>query len=136
MNFNIRLFFKINKLVGKSRFWDAFGRAGAEWVIFAMIAWFITVVCLVYLPDRTSILICVGFLGVAIVTSWVVNKIIGLIVKQSRPYVVYPETKVLLDPRPLFSNKTFPSDHATIAFLIFFIALLLRLPPAYPHGQW
>ncbi len=128
MNFNTRLFFKINSLVGKSKFWDAFGRAGAEWVVVAMLGWFFTAAASIALPDWFLLAKQVGFLGVVLSLAWLTNNIIGLVVKQSRPYVVFTQTKVLIDPPPHFPHKTFPSDHTTLALLVFLVAVALHLP--------
>lgn len=139
MNFNISLFFKINALVGKNRFWDAFGRSGAEWVVLAIFGWIVSTICIVFLPDYQAVAVYIGVFCGAFGVSWVLNRFIGYIVKQPRPYVVYSQTKVLLEPRPIFSNKTFPSDHVTIAFLAFFLAVFLNLPWSYnllPLALW
>ena len=54
MDWNARLFLAINRLVGKNRWFDAFGRAGAEWVIFGMAAWFLVGLWMVRMPDRKA----------------------------------------------------------------------------------
>jgi len=128
MNLNTRIFFKINQFLGKSSVLDAFGRAGAEWAIIASLGWFITTIFVVLDPDWKLAILYSGFFGICILVTWGLNTVIGKIVKQPRPYIIYPQTKVLLNPRPIFSNKTFPSDHTTFAFLIFFVAVFLGLP--------
>jgi undecaprenyl-diphosphatase len=128
MNFNTRLFFKINNLVGKNKWLDAFGRAGAEWVILAMLGWFFTSAAYSNLPDLWLLTKKILFLGLVLSLAWLTNNIVGLVVKQPRPYVVYSQTRVLLDPSPHFPNKTFPSDHTALAFIIFLVAISLHLP--------
>jgi undecaprenyl-diphosphatase len=52
---------------------------------------------------------------------------------------VYPQTKTLFSPLPHFPNKTFPSDHTTLAFVIFFVSLFLGLPWSWhllPLALW
>jgi len=137
MDWNARLFLIINRLVGKNRWLDAFGRAGAEWVIFGMVGWFIVGLWMMRMPDRKAMLLGVMILGSAwslgILLSWV----IGLIVKESRPHIKHPESSLLFIP--LSNWKSFPSDHALSAFLLFFLAILLHLPAAWallPLALW
>jgi undecaprenyl-diphosphatase len=125
MNLDQKLFFKINGLVGKNRFLDVFGRIGAKYVIFLI---FVLALIIAWeLEGKYGVL---GFLFVFVfmwLPTFVVNVIIGLIVKRPRPYVAFPsQAKPLF--RPKFENwKSFPSDHAMTVFVIFFL-LLFFLP--------
>lgn len=125
MNFNVSLFFKINSLVGRNRWLDLFGKVGAEFVIIAMLGWY---VASVFLGSKTSpvIWIRIGTFAFAWVLGWLINILIGKIVKEPRPHVTYPESKLLF--QPLMSWKSFPSDHAMSAFLMVFLAVLFGLP--------
>ncbi len=137
MDWNTRLFLKINSLVGKNRWFDAFGRAGAEWVIFGMAAWFLVGLWMVRMPERKAMFIGVMILGSAWALGIMLSLLIGMIVKESRPHVKHPESHLLF--YPLSNWKSFPSDHAFSAFLLFFLGLLLGLPAAWallPMALW
>lgn len=124
MNFNVSLFFKINKLVGKNRWLDLFGKAGAEWVIIAMLGWYVTSV-LIRETDPEAIILRLIVLGGAWVVGWLLNIFIGSIVKEPRPHITYPQSNILF--QPMMSWKSFPSDHAFSAWLIFFMAFMFNL---------
>ncbi len=126
MNWNIRLFFTINKLQGKSKLLDAFGRAGAEFVIIAMLAWFATSVWVDRGGDWWDIAVPFAFLASFGLLGWGLNFLLAEIVKEPRPILTYPETKLLF--KPLENWKAFPSDHAMVAWFIFFTAFLFNLP--------
>jgi undecaprenyl-diphosphatase len=137
MDWNTRLFLKINSLVGKNRWFDAFGRAGAEWVIFGMAAWFLVGMWMVRMPDRKAMFIGVMILGSAWSIGIMLSLLIGMMVKESRPHTKHPESNLLF--HPLSSWKSFPSDHAFSAFLLLFLALMLGLPAAWallPLALW
>ena len=137
MDWNTNLFLKINRLVGKNRWLDAFGRAGAEWVIFGMAAWFLGTMWMVRMPDRKSMLLGVMILGSAWAMGIMLSWLIGLIVKETRPHVKHPESHLLF--QPLSNWKSFPSDYTFTSFLFFFLALLLGLPAAWallPLALW
>lgn len=137
MDWNTRLFLKINNLVGKNKWADAFGRAGAEWAIFGMAAWFLVSLWLARMPDKKAIFIGVMILGSAWAMGIILSLLIGLIVKENRPHVKHPESRLLF--YPLSNWKSFPSDHSFSAFLIFFLAILLNLPAAWallPLALW
>lgn len=125
MNFNVSLFFKINNLLGKNRWLDLFGKAGAEWVIVAMLGWFLASVYLTENGDGLAFVIRALTLLGAWFLGWVIDILIGKIVKEPRPHITYPESKLMF--RPLMSWKSFPSDHAMTAWLIFFIGFMFNL---------
>jgi undecaprenyl-diphosphatase len=125
MNFNVSLFFRVNKLVGRNRWLDLFGKAGAEYVIIAMLGWYAASVFMAT-DDVRLILLRLGVVLVAWFSSWLVNIFIGSIVQEPRPHVTYPESKLLF--QPFMSWKSFPSDHATAAWLVFFLAAMFGLP--------
>lgn len=139
MDLNTRIFFKINNLAGRNWLIDALGRAGAEWVILAMVGWYITFLCVDYLRNRQAIFLFLCFLVGAIVAGWLLNLFISIFIHKPRPYVTYPGVRILLNPHPYFSGKTFPSDHTTAAFLIFFMALILNVSWSWellPMALW
>jgi len=137
MNMNHRLFLKINAEAGKNRWLDAFGRAGAEWVILGMGGWYVAISLILkfgnklamYLPIMTF-LVCAG-------VGLLVSNIIGFFIQEVRPRLRFPEIRVLFWPAS--SWKSFPSDHTFGAFLIFFLALVFNLPTAWsllPLAIW
>lgn len=137
MRWSSRLFLKINSLVGRYQWLDAVGRSGAEWGVFTMFGWFVASDLIAYLPNRRAALSPMLFFGAAWALGWLLNIFIGLLVKEPRPHLKHPETRLLF--QPLMSWKSFPSDHAMSAWLIFFMALVFGLPLAwslFPLAVW
>lgn len=137
MNLNTRIFLKINGLVGKSRWLDSFGRAGGEFVVVAMIAWYIASDLVDRLPNKRLAFWPLAFLAAAWAVGWLANLLIGMIVREPRPFVTLPQTRVLF--QPIMSWKSFPSDHSMSVFLIVFMAFVFHLPGAWaliPMALW
>ena len=137
MNLNVRLFKRINALVGSSKLLDAFGRAGAELVVVAMLVWFVLSDLSAYLPSKRAALLPILFLGTAWTVGWFLDLFIGIIVREPRPHMTHPESKLLFTP--LMNWKSFPSDHAMSSWLIFCIAVVFHLPFAWgllPLALW
>ena len=126
MNLNITLFQKINSLQGRNRWLDLFGKTGAEWVIIAMIGWYAASTIIDQYGNFQMIALRLVLLCVAWVAGWLIDIFVATIVKEPRPHVTYPESKLLFSP--MMSWKSFPSDHAMSAWLIFFLALMFNLP--------
>jgi undecaprenyl-diphosphatase len=126
MNWNLRLFFTINGWQGKNKWLDAFGRAGAELVIVAMIAWFAVGVFVDRGGDWWDMLVPFVFVVSFGLLGWGLNFLLAEIVREPRPSVTHPQTKLLF--HPLETWKAFPSDHAMFSWLLFFSAALLNLP--------
>ncbi|MFA6485925.1 MAG: phosphatase PAP2 family protein [Candidatus Magasanikbacteria bacterium] len=134
MDLNVYIFQKINGLSGKNRWLDALARAGGELVIFGMLGWFVVSVWMV--PDFSG-----QFVGRAILTllasgavGWAMNWILAAIIREPRPFLAIPADKEMFRPLfpKLFTWKSFPSDHSMWSFTIFFTALVLHLPLAWP----
>ena len=137
MDLNTKILLKINGPVGKSKLLDSFGRAGAEWVIIAMIGWYIAGDLIDRTPDKRLVFLPLAFLAAAWTIGWLANLLIGMSARESRPYINYPQIKLLF--KPLMSWKTFPSDHSMSAFLIVFMAYIFHLPGAWalvPMALW
>lgn len=126
MNWNTKLFFRINAYVGRNRWLDAFGRAGAEWVIIAMGAWYMVALFVDRGVSPSSMILPVSFLVGAWLLGWAINICIGRIVQEPRPHTTHPGSKYLFVP--MMSWKSFPSDHAMTAWVIFFLGLLFAIP--------
>jgi len=119
MNIDQKLFFKINGLVGKSRFLDVFGRIGAKHVVFFI---FIASLILAWsLEDMSGVYYFFIFFVPIWFLAFISNVLIGLAIRRPRPYVTFPnKAKPLF--RPKFENwKSFPSDHAMTVFVMFFM---------------
>ncbi len=126
MNLNVSLFLKINSLIGRNRWLDLFSKAGAEFVIIAMLGWYVASVFLSGNTAKETVLVRVGTLAVAWLMGWLIDLLIAVIVKEPRPQVTHPETRLLF--QPIMTWKSFPSDHAMSAFLMVFLALMFGLP--------
>jgi undecaprenyl-diphosphatase len=131
-DFNRILFDKINSWQGKNPWLDAFGRAGAEYVIVGSLGWFGASTFINCWPDWRSALGPLLILGGAWIFAWCVDIGIALIIREPRPHISEPATNQLF--KPMMSWKSFPSDHAMSAFLIFFVAVALGLPGAWALG--
>ncbi len=137
MDLNTRVFLKINNLIGKSRLLDSFARIGGEWVIIVMLGWYITGDLVVRMPDKRQALLPLMFFAIIWTAGWLINLLIGMLVRQPRPYITHPEIKVLF--KSITSWKTFPSDHSMSAWLIVFMAYIFHLPGAWvliPMALW
>lgn len=125
IDLNTKIFLKINGLVGKNKWLDAFGRAGAEWVIVAMGGWYLVSV-LVGSPTVERLYLNLAIFPVGWIFAWLLDLGIALLVKENRPKIEMPAVKQLF--QPMMSWKSFPSDHSMTAFLFFFLALFFGLP--------
>lgn len=137
LDINTKVFLKINAPVGKSKLLDAFGRAGAEWVIIAMSGWYIAGVFIIGLPEKAKIFWPLAFFAAAWCVGWTIGLVMGISMREPRPYISYPQTRLLF--QPLMSWKTFPSDHSMSAWLIVFMAYIFNLPGAWalaPMALW
>lgn len=137
MDINTKAFLKINGLVGKSRLLDSFGRAGAEWMIITTMAWYIASDFIDRMPDKRLVFLPLAFLAAAWAIGWLINLLISLSIHEPRPYISYPQTRLLF--QPLMSWKSFPSDHSMSAWLIVFMAYIFNLPGAWalvPMALW
>lgn len=126
MDLNTKIFLKINALVGRSKLLDSFGRAGAEWVIIAMMGWYTGAVWVAKMPDKRLVFWCLAFLAAAWCVAWLIDLGMAFTVREPRPFVSLPFAKVLF--KPFMSWKSFPSDHGMSAALIFFMACVFGLP--------
>jgi len=128
-DYNKIIFDKINAWQGRIPLLDAFGRAGAEWVIIASLGWFASSSFVVYYPDWRRAMVAPAVFLAAWIVAWLINIAIGYFIKEPRPSVTQPDAKQLF--KPLMNWKSFPSDHAMSAFLLFFFALIFALPGAW-----
>lgn len=129
MHWNAKLYLYINKLSGKYRWLDLFSNAGAQWVIFGLVAWFGTDLFFTFLPSRKIVFLGAILFGAMWGLGMFLSILIGLLVKEPRPYLKHPEARLLF--HPLSAWKSFPSDHVFSAFLFCFMALVYGLPSAW-----
>lgn len=137
MDWNTQLFFKINALVGRNHWLDAFGRAGAEWAVVAMLGWYGSSAFISRWPNRQSAVVFLLWSLAVWFFGWLINIGIGYFVHEPRPHTTYPMTRLLFTP--IQNWKSFPSDHAMAAWLIVFLAVLGHLPGAtalIPLAVW
>lgn len=137
MSWNIKLFFKINALVHKNHWLDAFGRAGAEWAIVAMLGWYSASVFIENWPDRRAAVLFLFWTGMVWLVGWLIDIGIGFLVHEPRPHMTYPQSQLLFTP--VQNWKSFPSDHAMSAWLFFFLAVFAHLSGAmglFPLALW
>lgn len=137
MDLNTKIFLKINSLSGRSKLLDSFGRAGAELVIIGMVGWYIASVFIDRTSNKQSVFLPLAFLAAAWATGWLISLLIGMSVREPRPYISNPQAKLLF--KPLGSWKTFPSDHSMAAWLMVFMASTFHLPGAWallPMALW
>lgn len=137
MNWNQKLFLRINALVGKNRWLDAFGRAGAEWVVVGMGGWYTAVSFIWHYGNPRLMWLPIFALAGAEIFALVISNILGFIFQEVRPRLRFPEIKILFLPASPW--KSFPSDHTTAVFLMFFLALAFGFPTAWsllPLALW
>lgn len=127
MSLNTRLLLISNGLSGKNWVLDAFGRAGAEWVLPAMFGWLAVTAFIRYERQYLALVMIGVTFAIVAALGILCSLLIGGIVREKRPYVALPN-----HVRPLFTTfsswKSFPSDHSLIAFLIVEIAYCYQLP--------
>jgi len=134
---NRRLFLKINTNVGQNRWLDAFGRAGAEWVMLGMVGWYVAISLILNFGNKFVMYLPIVTFLVCASVGLLISNLVGYFVQEVRPRLRFPEIKVLF--RPMSSWKSFPSDHTFGAFLIFFLALIFNFPTAWgllPLAIW
>ena len=134
MDINTAIYLKLNAPLGKNKWLDAFGRAGAEWVIFGLAAWFVVTVFLAFAPDYRKCILVMGFTAIPALVGWVLNFLFAFLVREPRPYIALGQDHSMFHPYipSLHRWKSFPSDHAMWSFTICFMALVWHLPMAWP----
>ncbi|HEX9664809.1 MAG TPA: phosphatase PAP2 family protein [Patescibacteria group bacterium] len=105
---NIQLFRIINSWAGQNNFLDVFFVIGAKYVIFLIIL--IAVVFLFFREYRRSAIRAFVVAAVAVSFNYLV---LSSLFFRQRPYLILENVNKLVEH---FSEKSFPSDHATVAF--------------------
>jgi len=129
MNFDEKLFFKINGLAKKNKFLDNFSVFGGRWVMFVMIGIYWLVAYLQW--EIKDFFFFVVVLPALVLVVWLFNCLIGKIVKRQRPYFTHKD-KVNKLYKPLLGEwKSLPSDHAGFTLTIFAMSVLV-MPLLWP----
>ncbi len=97
LDLNTKILLKINGLAGRSKLLDSFGVAGAEWGVVAMIGWYVASDLIGRLPNTRLAFLPLVFLGAAWAIGWLVNLLIGMSVREPRPYTSNPQVKLFLN---------------------------------------
>lgn len=137
MDYNRVIFRKINGLAGKNEWLDAFGRAGAEWVIIAMAGWFISGIFIENFPGYRTIYLFLAISAGAWLAGWGINWLLAWQMKEIRPVLAEQNAKSFF--KPITGWHSYPSDHAMTAFLLFFLGLFFHIPGAWallPMALW
>lgn len=113
---DIALFRFINDLAGQWGGLDFIGRFSASWLIWIMVA---ALLVIFGLRKHTAF---VAFY--AAVVGYLLNIAIGFIFFRARPFVTLPDSHLLVWKEA--TEKSFPSDHATVAFAIAFAVYLVN----------
>jgi len=125
-----KLFFKINKQIGKRPVVDKIMAFCGTWLIFFEIIGMGVFLYWAYFVHMSNPVAKSGpmfwdtvvVIGVTVLLGVGLNWTIGLLVKRRRPVVEFPETKQLA--KTLGTWKSFPSDHTTIAFVVGIIGMI------------
>ena len=113
------IFEKIYSLSGKSIFLDTLNIFISRYFIWLMLFLFFLNF---FRKDQRSISLSIFLkLLASIVLTLLINHFISLIWLRERPFVTHPEITPLLTPT---TKKSFPSNHAAIAFAITFFDLI------------
>lgn len=119
-----KLFFRINKQVGKRPWLDTIMLFCAHWLIYLLAVLTLTWGEAVLEPGifKMSVKLLLTVLVFAILTNW----LIAVIWPRRRPIVEFPKIKQLFKPYKTW--KAFPSDHATISFIFVFLTIIMGAP--------
>lgn len=112
---DLQLFQLLNNLAGKNDILDFVGIFLASYAIWLLV---FLILVLGFLPAKRDMILtrmntCQALL--AGLLGWGLARVIGLFLYRSRPYIIHEVNKLI---EQLFTDKSFPSDHATIAFAI------------------
>lgn len=117
---DLQVFFAINNLAGHSYILDGLG------IFFAIYALPVLVGVLILLALRKHRLFLQGMF--ASILAYGMNALIGILIPRHRPFVDYGVAKLI---EKSAESKSFPSDHAALAF-----AIAAVVAYAYPRWGW
>ncbi|MFA5211407.1 MAG: phosphatase PAP2 family protein [Patescibacteria group bacterium] len=126
MSWSEKLFLKINSIVGKNKSLDFVMYFFAHALIYILIAivlfWG---AFFLFEIDPTKFDFLLKLLLTTVFFAFIFNYSIALIWRHPRPILEKNFIKVSL--QPLVNWKSFPSDHATVSFIFFFIPVFLGI---------
>jgi undecaprenyl-diphosphatase len=114
------LFRAINDLAGTSIVLDAIGIFAASWLLWVEL---VVIAEFWFLRQRERFITALCAIA-ASAGAWLVNQGIGSVYFRPRPFVVLAEMHKLISKS--VDEKSFPSDHATIAFALAVSVLLVN----------
>ncbi len=127
MSWSTKLFFHINKRLGKTRWLDITMRLITKYLVFFLallsLSWASTVLAVID-PEGfvmyMKLMMTAGAFGFG--TSW----LIAALMPQQRPVREHPKVNQLITP--LYTWKSFPSDHTVGSFIIALITCMMGAP--------
>ena len=121
LSWSHKLFFKINSLIGRSKFIDMVSYFCAHWLIYvlgaAVLSWGAFVLAVI---DQSAFIEMIKILITSMVTAIILSYTIAILWRHPRPIIEFPEIKKLLTTSENW--KSFPSDHTSIAFIFALVA--------------
>ncbi len=114
---NIELFYFINSFAGLNEYLNIFFIFIGKYLIYLMI-FFILIYFFFLLWKKKIHLKEIIFLNIALLTPWLIVKLIKISFPTERPFYFLNEVNKLIEKEPLDS---FPSGHAVFAFSLAFI---------------
>ncbi len=124
LSWSHKLFFKINNLIGKSKFLDTLSYFCAHWLIYivgaSILSWGVFILAA---EDPEAFIFMIKLLLTSLVTAEIISYGIALVWRHSRPIVEFPNIKTLL--HSVEKWKSFPSDHTIIVFTIAFVTYMV-----------
>lgn len=102
----------INGFAGRWPALDAFGMFAATGLLFVLII--LVVLVLAWTSPAGRAVVAVELIG-TIVIAYVVSQFIGVVAFRERPFVQHPIRQLIVKDA---NEKSFPSDHATLAFAV------------------
>lgn len=111
------IFQKINSLAGQWHWLDVAGIFCAEFLIWLMPIFTVLFYFLSSPQERLNYRRSFLRAILIIVVAYLISQLIGLIYFRERPYVAHPIVNQLVI---VYSQKSFPSDHTTLAFALSF----------------
>ncbi len=112
MAIDLAVTFWINGFVGRWPMLDVLGMFAATGLLFVLVA--LVVLVLVRTLPAERALISVELIG-TLVIAYAVSQFIGVVAFRERPFVQHPVRQLIVKD---VNEKSFPSDHATLAFAI------------------
>jgi undecaprenyl-diphosphatase len=112
----------INQLAISSGFLLTMGRFFSVVAIFILVGFFLISFFIDWESIRVSSKLLLFEGALAAGSAWIINQLVGFFFVRERPYIALEKVQLLI-PEPVFP-KSFPSDHATVAFALALVVML------------